>query len=130
MCSTPAPLQAAEMRQAYLDADLFLLPSYSENSPNSLGEAMLLACPAWPAGVGGVPDVTGGGAGAVLYGPAGDADALAAAAASVLELPDHGAALGKKASALARAQHDPGGQRRPDAAHLRPGIAGGTGGRP
>ena len=101
------PLQAAEMRQAYLDADLFLLPSYSENSPNSLGEAMLLGLPCVASRVGGVPDVTGGGAGAVLYGPAGDADALAAAAASVLELPDHGAALGKKASALARAQHDP-----------------------
>ena len=100
------PLQAAEMRQAYLDADLFLLPSYSENSPNSLGEAMLLGLPCVASRVGGVPDVTGG-AGAVLYGPAGDADALAAAAASVLELPDHGAALGKKASALARAQHDP-----------------------
>ena len=101
------PLQAAEMRQAYLDADLFLLPSYSENSPNSLGEAMLLGLPCVASRVGGVPDVTGGGAGAVLYGPAGDADALAAAAASVLGLPDHGAALGKKASALARAQHDP-----------------------
>ena len=101
------PLQAAEMRQAYLDADLFLLPSYSENSPNSLGEAMLLGLPCVASRVGGVPDVTGGGAGAVLYGPAGDADALAASAASVLELPDHGAALGKKASALARAQHDP-----------------------
>ena len=40
------PLDAAAMRQAYLDADLFLLPSYSENSPNSLG---CWACPAWPA---------------------------------------------------------------------------------
>lgn len=43
------PLDAAAMRQAYLDADLFLLPSYSENSPNSLGEACCWACPAWPA---------------------------------------------------------------------------------
>lgn len=38
------------MRQAYLEADVFLLPSACENSPNSLGEAMLLGLPwRWPA---------------------------------------------------------------------------------
>lgn len=36
------PLDASAMRQAYLEADVFLLPSSCENSPNSLGEAMLL----------------------------------------------------------------------------------------
>ena len=30
------PLDAAAMRQAYLEADVFLLPSCCENSPNSL----------------------------------------------------------------------------------------------
>lgn len=39
------PLNAAAMRQAYLEADVFLLPSGCENSPNSLGEAMLLGLP-------------------------------------------------------------------------------------
>ena len=39
------PLDAAAMRQAYLEADVFLLPSSCENSPNSLGEAMLLGMP-------------------------------------------------------------------------------------
>ena len=39
------PLDAAAMRQAYLEADVFLLPSGCENSPNSLGEAMLLGLP-------------------------------------------------------------------------------------
>ena len=101
------PLQANEMRQAYLDADLFVLPSFSENSPNSLGEAMLLGLPCVASRAGGIPDVTGGGAGAVLYDPAGDADALAAALCDVLSRPDHGAALGSAGCALARKAHDP-----------------------
>ncbi len=101
------PLQADAMRQAYLDADLFLLPSFSENSPNSLGEAMLLGLPCVASRAGGIPDVTGGGAGAVLYDPPGDAKALAEALCWVLDQPDHGAALGQAGCALARGTHNP-----------------------
>ena len=100
------PLDAAAMRQAYLDADLFLLPSYSENSPNSLGEAMLLGLPCVASAAGGIPDMLQSGVQGMLYGVAGDDAALSAAILQVLALPDHGTALGTAAQIRARVTHD------------------------
>ena len=100
------PLDAAAMRQAYLDADLFLLPSYSENSPNSLGEAMLLGLPCVASAAGGIPDMLQSGVQGMLYGAAGDDAALSAAILQVLALPDHGTALGTAAQIRARVTHD------------------------
>ena len=100
------PLDAAAMRQAYLDADLFLLPSYSENSPNSLGEAMLLGLPCVASAAGGIPDMLQSGVQGMLYGAAGDDATLSAAILQVLALPDHGTALGTAAQIRARVTHD------------------------
>ena len=100
------PLDAAAMRQAYLDADLFLLPSYSENSPNSLGEAMLLGLPCVASAAGGIPDMLQSGVQGMLYGAAGDDAALSAAILQLLALPDHGTALGTAAQIRARVTHD------------------------
>ena len=50
-------LNAEEMKEQYLQANVFLLPSSIENSPNSLGEAMLLGVPSVAADVGGVRDL-------------------------------------------------------------------------
>lgn len=47
-------LSAERMRQEYLQANVFVLPSTVENSPNSMGEAMLLGVPCVAADVGGV----------------------------------------------------------------------------
>lgn len=47
-------LSAEEMKQAYLEANVFVMPSSVENSPNSLGEAMLLGVPCIASDVGGV----------------------------------------------------------------------------
>ncbi len=101
------PLDEAAMRQAYLDADVYLLPSYSENSPNSLGEAMLLGLPCVASAAGGTPDMLADGREGVLYAPPGDAAALAAAIERVLAAPDAGAALGAAARARAQKTHDP-----------------------
>ena len=69
---------------------------------------MLLGMPCVAAAAGGIPDMAGGGAEAVLYGPPGDADALAEAIASVLDRPDHGGSgMGCAAREHARVTHDP-----------------------
>lgn len=48
-------LSAGEMKEQYLKAHVYLCPSSIENSPNSLGEAMLLGTPVVTADVGGIP---------------------------------------------------------------------------
>lgn len=61
--------------------DLFVLPSLSESSPNTLLEAMCMGLPAVCSNVGGVPECINDPRYLV---PPGDADALAAAIASAL----------------------------------------------
>lgn len=50
-------LSAEQMKENYLKANVFALPSTIENSPNSLGEAMLLGVPCVASDVGGVADM-------------------------------------------------------------------------
>lgn len=61
------PLQADEMKRAYLRSHVFICPSSIENSPNSLGEAQLLGVPCIAAYCGGIPSMTNGGESAALY---------------------------------------------------------------
>lgn len=50
-------LNEEQMKEQYLKANVFVLPSAIENSPNSLGEAMLLGTPSVVADVGGVKNL-------------------------------------------------------------------------
>lgn len=50
-------LDSDEMYEQYMKANVFVLPSIIENSPNSLGEAMLLGVPCVASCVGGIQDM-------------------------------------------------------------------------
>lgn len=50
-------LDAIQMKEQYLSANVFVSPSLIENSPNSVGEAMLLGCPVVSSNVGGVSSI-------------------------------------------------------------------------
>lgn len=50
-------LDEKQMCQRYLKSHVFVCPSSIENSPNSLGEAMILGVPSVASYVGGIPDI-------------------------------------------------------------------------
>ena len=60
-------LQAGQMKEQYLKSHLYVCCSSLENSPNSLGEAMILGVPCISANVGGVPSVFTGQRDGILY---------------------------------------------------------------
>ncbi len=60
-------MSAEQMRDRYLKSSLFVCPSSLENSPNSLGEAMLLGMPCVCAAVGGIPSIFTGGQDGIAY---------------------------------------------------------------
>lgn len=53
-------LNADEMKQEYLNCNVFICPSSIENSPNSLGEAQILGTPILASYVGGISDMMKG----------------------------------------------------------------------
>lgn len=69
-------LDAEGMKEQFLKSHVFVCPSALENSPNSLGEAMLLGVPCVAADVGGVHNILMDGGDGLLY-PAGSVEGLA-----------------------------------------------------
>ena len=63
----PGRLNAEQMKGQYLRSSVFVCCSAVENSPNSLGEAMLLGMPCVGAEVGGIPSIFTGGEDGILY---------------------------------------------------------------
>lgn len=98
-------LTAEEMVAQYQKARVFVMPSLVENSPNSLGEAMLMGAPCVAAAVGGIPSMINGGQEGLLYEKT-DADALTTAILQVLEDATLAVALGENARARALQTHD------------------------
>lgn len=87
----------SDIEPYFAAADVFVLPSHSEGSPNVLLEAMAARVPIVATRVGGVPEIVTSGEHALLV-PAGDTEALGAAIARILEHPEVGAALARRAT--------------------------------
>lgn len=98
-------LNEQQMKQAFLDANVFVLPSTTENSPNSLGEAMLLGVPCVAADVGGVRNMMADGEGVVYQSTA--PYMLAQGIMNVFAMEDGAERMGAAASAHAAKTHDP-----------------------
>ena len=99
-------LSAEEMKQAYLDANVFVLASTMENSPNVLGEAMLLGLPCVAANVGGVSSLMRhGGEGRIYQSTA--PYMLAYHIKELFAMGEGAVSLGQAARAHALGTHDP-----------------------
>ncbi len=98
-------LNADQMKEEYLASHVFVCPSSIENSPNSLGEAMLLGVPCVAAAVGGIPSMMVGGQDGILY-PPGDVDALADAVIEIFEKEEITKIYSRNAKHHAHETHD------------------------
>lgn len=98
-------LSAPKMKAAYLEVNVFVLPSTIENSPNSLGEAMLLGVPCVAADVGGVSNMLARGKEGFVYQPTASY-MLAYYIEKVFAMQDQAVSLGRAASAHAGKTHD------------------------
>jgi len=96
----------ADVRPFYALADVLVLPSYSEGSPNVLLEAMAAGLPVVATAVGGVPEIVAHEESALLVAPR-DEHAMAAAVARLLSDAPLARGLAAKASELAAARFSP-----------------------
>jgi len=99
-------LSALEMKESFLKANVFVLPSTIENSPNSLGEAMLLGVPSVAADVGGVTDMLTHGREGYVYQSTAPY-MLAYYIRRVFDMGAEGAKLGHLAAEHGKKTHDP-----------------------
>ena len=88
-----------------LGSDVYVHPSYIDNSPNSVCEAQMLGVPVVATAVGGVGSLIADGETGILV-PAGDDKALADALLSLSKEPHLRESLGKAGCAAARKRHD------------------------
>lgn len=98
-------LDAEQMKQQYLKANVFVSCSSIENSPNSVGEAMLLGTPVVSSDVGGVRSIMEAPAEGLTY-QWDAADALAESVIQVFDSPENAVTRARKAQQHARETHD------------------------
>lgn len=98
-------LEAEHLARMLLSSQVYVHPSYVDNSPNSLCEAQLLGLPCVACRVGGVPSLIEDGLTGLLT-PSGDPDAMAA---KLLGLQDAAQRerLGRAAAGAAARRHNP-----------------------
>ena len=98
-------LDADGMKAQFLKSAVFLCPSIVENSPNSVGEAMLLGVPVVAANVGGIPSMITNSKEGILFDKA-DSDKLAASILQVFDEPVIAGIYGENARKRAFSTHD------------------------
>lgn len=98
--------QVRDVQPFYSIADVFVLPSHSEGSPNVLLEAMVANGPVVATAVGGVPEIVENNVSALLV-PAGDPMAMSAAIVQALSDDDLAQRLTNEAAALVEKNHSP-----------------------
>src|SRR2546421_8316031 len=96
--------QVTDVRHFYAMADVFVLPSLTEGSPNVLLEAMAASVPVVATAVGGVPEIVENEESALLV-PANDPASIAVALATLLTHKELARRLATNASRLAEIQH-------------------------
>ena len=99
-------LTAEQVVAEMLMCDVYLHPSRSDNSPNSLCEAMLLGVPCIASTAGGIPSLATDNVDALLV-PPGDAYSLAGAVKSLFSDSSTASRLSEAARQRARVRHDP-----------------------
>jgi glycosyltransferase involved in cell wall biosynthesis len=99
-------LDASAMADEFSRARVYVLPSFLENSPNALCEAMMVGTPSVASFVGGIPSLAEDGSESLLV-PAGDAVLLAARIRSLFEDDALALTLSENARRRARRRHDP-----------------------
>lgn len=99
-------LDAERMKDEMLKTNVFVLPSSIENSPNSLGEAMLLGVPCVSSNVGGVSDMMKHEVEGYIY-PADASEMLAHYIKKVFDSGEQASELGKNARKHAQVTHNP-----------------------
>ena len=98
-------LNAQQMKERYLKSQVFVLPSSIENSPNSLGEAMLLGVPCIASDVGGVRCLMTHGVEGLIY-PADDPHLLAHDICEMFAHPEKAARMARAGREHAEKTHD------------------------
>lgn len=98
-------LSATQMKEQYKLAAVYVCSSYCENSPNSMGEAMLLGTPVVASRVGGIPSMAGEGREALMYEAARPSE-LAKNIITIFENKELAKELSDNAAVRARLTHD------------------------
>jgi glycosyltransferase involved in cell wall biosynthesis len=94
-----------ELIPLLLDSDIFVHPSYIENSANSICEAQILGMPVVATCVGGTPSLIENGKTGILF-PSNDPFTLSEIIVSLASEPQKMQFLGKNARVAARQRHD------------------------
>lgn len=97
---------ANDLREQLLDSDIFIHPSYIDNSPNAVCEAQILGVPVVATDVGGVASLVSHGKNGILV-PANDPFMLASRIEELSADSEKAETFGKKAAADAAVRHDP-----------------------